>query len=1011
MVFLLDQFLPDNLALMSKPTQLLPTQDAIISYRQHPKGRRIDRKMEGKIQMQIRAKFVAMSLQKNPILHGVGWEYMFARAFVRCQFQLRKPFVAASIVGIVVMFFSFASVNATTFLPRKSLQTDAGSPQTDQPTQLQIERLIRQLGAPSYGTRQLAMEQLWELGPAAKPALERAAVLADSEVARRAGQILTVLSMGIDKNGSPETAKLVLEFQSSEQSVRMSVLRRLFKNGKIQLTFDLMQQVKDKTDRGDLFDSVISLDDELIALARADDWEDFEFILSHPLTMMQRPDAAVLYHLLNGTLDARARAMQGAIQSQEEAGKKPGENELKRLIAIYRLQEKFGLATKFAQKITEPGMRNGLKIQILKEQGAWKQLAAKMAKPDENLGPNDEKFDCTPAQRALVLHMVEDQVAYQETIKSLSEKASTFEKENEETEASSLRETLVQIGMSNLDWQLVTENLDPANKTQAFWIHSTNNRAMQAFKIVGLGGTVEERERWIDRRIRFYNSLKTKSQRLYSAGQDNDEVDARKSEVWGSSVAIAGLLGELGHRDEAVLFFQSLFATLDHEDQIYSRCSIIQALIELECFDAAWNLIEHGIDPAKYSQMLMYLVPTRSASARYWFQRLQTRYADPLKRLKVTMGIVNSPLGTSDEFDLSVELAAGLSTISGSSITEFQLSKVYEYHGDLDRSRRCLVAARDLGYGAATQGFAIDAIKQGEYEVALAFFDADWRARKGSLQAILAAEAFRKTGQLHKAMLRQCLAYAFWSDSYRTTSTVNALEAMEHSHLLTAILKLETIDMFGNSNSVERYRDELAKSQEKKNPAMRAVNLQLALFASLSDELDSQMIGFWSDTRKNIDFALAKTLIQANKVDEAYQLAANYNQFCPGDPDVAEQIVGLLDQAGASSLSNKLFEDLTQHFVELLQQYPDSSAQHNNYAWACACAKRGTERMLRHALKACKLRPYSSSAFDTLAEVYFLRGDREKAVELYKRCIQLDPSKQHYRDQLIRFKTLAIDAK
>ena len=59
--------------------------------------------------------------------------------------------------------------------------------------------------------------------------------------------------------------------------------------------------------------------------------------------------------------------------------------------------------------------------------------------------------------------------------------------------------------------------------------------------------------------------------------------------------------------------------------------------------------------------------------------------------------------------------------------------------------------------------------------------------------------------------------------------------------------------------------------------------------------------------------------------------------------------------------------------------------------------------MLRHAQIAVKQRPDSSSYLDTLATVYFLTGEKEKAIELCRRCIAIYPSKQHYRDQLQRF--------
>ena len=879
----------------------------------------------------------------------------------------------------------------------------------DEVTQAEIDRLVRQLGAPSYAARQSAIEQLWELGPKAKSSLEQAVAGTDSEVARRAGEILTVLSMGIDKSGSPETAKLILHFHSSEQSVRIAVLLRLFNSGKIHLAFELMGQIEDLESQADLFDTVISFEDKLIQLAREDNWEDFEFILSHPITFAHRPDAAVHYHLLNGTLGEKTEAIELSIKSKEDDGKKLDDNELKKLVAIYRFTDQYELAFQYAEKIKDADFQAGMETQLIKEQGDWAKLAQRMAISEEEIKPGEKKLVCAPAQQALVHHYLGDLESYRETVKSLEEKAKEFEQDKDESEAKSLRETLIQIGLSNLDWDLVVDNLQPDEKTRSFWIHSTNNRAEGAFKVIGLGESVEERTLWIDRRLRYYRSLALKSKRLYESGDDTDEVDERKQEVWSNTIAVAGLLGDLGHRDVSIMFFQTLFASLELENQNYTRFAIIASLIELECYDTAWELIEYGIDSNAYRSLLTYILPTRSSSARFWFGQLKTRYSNPLQRLKVTSGIVNSPLGTTKDFDLNVELAAALSNLKSSSATEFQLAKVYEYHGQFERSENHFAAARDLGYRTASQDLAYDAMKRGNYELALAYFEETWRSRNSAFDAAFAAEAFRKSEKPQEAKLRQCLAFALWNDSYRTSSTVVALDKLESTHLIKDFLAMETIDMFGNQISSEGYRDELAKAVKTEDPERSAINFQVALFAAMADGLDSQITGYWSDTRKKINLAVAKTKIAAGQSDAAYKLVEQYNRFCPGDPDLAEEAVVLLDKAGERELADQLFDELTRHYVSLLATYPDSSTQHNNYAWACAVARRGSDIMLRHALRACEIRPNSSSSLDTLAEVYFLRGDRTKAIELSERCIQLNPTKQHYRKQLIRFKSETPD--
>ena len=60
------------------------------------------------------------------------------------------------------------------------------------------------------------------------------------------------------------------------------------------------------------------------------------------------------------------------------------------------------------------------------------------------------------------------------------------------------------------------------------------------------------------------------------------------------------------------------------------------------------------------------------------------------------------------------------------------------------------------------------------------------------------------------------------------------------------------------------------------------------------------------------------------------------------------------------------------------------------------------QRPQEHALKAVALAPDNAGYLDTLAEVYFQRGDKDKAVAAQKKAIELDPKKAYFRKQLKR---------
>jgi hypothetical protein len=55
------------------------------------------------------------------------------------------------------------------------------------------------------------------------------------------------------------------------------------------------------------------------------------------------------------------------------------------------------------------------------------------------------------------------------------------------------------------------------------------------------------------------------------------------------------------------------------------------------------------------------------------------------------------------------------------------------------------------------------------------------------------------------------------------------------------------------------------------------------------------------------------------------------------------------------------------------------------------------------ALQAVELQPDHAGNLDTLAEAHFQRGDRDRAMELMKKCIALDGKNSYFGKQLERF--------
>src|SRR5262249_34840848 len=87
---------------------------------------------------------------------------------------------------------------------------------------------------------------------------------------------------------------------------------------------------------------------------------------------------------------------------------------------------------------------------------------------------------------------------------------------------------------------------------------------------------------------------------------------------------------------------------------------------------------------------------------------------------------------------------------------------------------------------------------------------------------------------------------------------------------------------------------------------------------------------------------------------------------------------------------------------KLCQDYPRCAWAHNSAAWLSACCRRNLDGALEHATKAVQLAPANAGHLDTLAEVYFQRGDKDKALAAQRKVVQMDPNKPYFRKQLKR---------
>jgi hypothetical protein len=152
-----------------------------------------------------------------------------------------------------------------------------------------------------------------------------------------------------------------------------------------------------------------------------------------------------------------------------------------------------------------------------------------------------------------------------------------------------------------------------------------------------------------------------------------------------------------------------------------------------------------------------------------------------------------------------------------------------------------------------------------------------------------------------------------------------------------------------------------------------------------------------------IQLLRARAAIAAGQFADVERAAERALAAVPGDIRVAEELVPLLEQAGRPEQAEALFQKLHGQIAPWSAAYPDSALLHNQLAWLCARCGRHLDEAQASAEKAVALEPKNGNYVDTLAEVYFQRGDRDTALRHSRHAMELSPHDKLLRRQFERF--------
>jgi tetratricopeptide (TPR) repeat protein len=154
----------------------------------------------------------------------------------------------------------------------------------------------------------------------------------------------------------------------------------------------------------------------------------------------------------------------------------------------------------------------------------------------------------------------------------------------------------------------------------------------------------------------------------------------------------------------------------------------------------------------------------------------------------------------------------------------------------------------------------------------------------------------------------------------------------------------------------------------------------------------------------------ARALLAAGRIDEALAEARAGLAVLPGNIELGLGFVPDLDKAGRKKEADEIYEKIKAAYEAALRDYGNSADLRNSLAWTMVNCNRDLDEALTHAKKAVEVAPKTAGYIDTLAEVYFRRKDRSKALVLMKQCATLEPTNPYFRKQLERFEKKPFDS-
>lgn len=864
------------------------------------------------------------------------------------------------------------------------------------PTPKQIAQWVEQLSDNDFKVREAASKKLWQAGAAAESALEKALASDDREVARRARELLDKFRWGVYPDTPADIVALIHAYQSAAGKSRVEILQKLLDSGEAGLRAlrKVSTAEKDVNQRKMLGDVVANkLPTAYLRAVTEGKYESFERLLEfgHEGKFIGH-NLYAAHWLLRGKLSERIAHFAARLREH------PNDEWLAQALAyLHRANGDLIAARKAAEKSGRADLLEG----ILYELGDWKALAERSDSTATEKLPDKGIYHIAGADNPAA------KWAYRAAFARLAGKHKQFENAVGElrkfTETQPERDLLAHVAAKGL---------------------LLNDRPRDGLEL--LRTAPESREM-------LFEILCSRLDFAAAIDLAKNEVVPKKG-VPSLELAHARLLCLLGEKEGERLFDRYAERIKDRIDpewvQTLLKEEMRAGLKELALTHAAkalsvappknWSGWHDG--RTREEHYLAQTFPQQGATAEVWWMVLRRQFEDEapeavMKRLrqllegKIAAKDVKAWIEKASWVWIAPQHHPGDSNPLEPVQARVQALAEGAHLARLDDLACSLLKKADSRDSLIRLGDLLAAKKQ--WGKAAEIYQQAWKkelshngreSHHNPLPLYLAGDALVRAGheQEGKKLIEQAHALPFANAEARF-NLINAL--MERGHKEAARRETELMLSVSEPNSFyanEALRRLAFAALARKEYFKAAEGFEKSMLLCFKPRIDFVSKVAYVNVPARIHQLRASALLAEGKLDAALRHVDLALADAPGYADLPIALVPELERLGHKKEATDLFNRCYGNHERVCRAYPRCATAHNEAAWISVCCRRNLDQALQLAQKAVELAPDRAGYLDTLAEVHFQRGEKDKAVALQKRVIELNPKKVYYRKQMKR---------